>query len=322
MEVDLGLDTERDRPVAGRAFYKGHGLGNDYLVVEEGTAWRVTSAATARVCHRWEGVGSDGIVVLQRGSSPPFRLRMFNPDGSEFERSGNGLRIVASHLFRTGRVAADPFEVEVGGDRIRMQVHGADGRGEYDISVEMGQARRGAVAVEAAPEVVPAEGVLQLDEVGRLIGELISVGNPHCVVFGEDEPWRSLERVDLDRLGPALTAHPAFARGVNVQLARILAADRIEFLVWERGVGHTAASGTSACAVAVAAVASGRLSPGDKTLVMEGGTLRVKVDAELGVVLRGPVRAVCDGELDAGFARVLGGGRLPEPEGGVPAPSR
>lgn len=353
----MSVDAEHDRPVAGRGFYKGHGLGNDYLVVEEGTAWRVTSAAVPRLCHRNEGVGSDGVVLVHRGTQPPFRLRGFNPDGSEFERSGNGLRIVASHLFRTGRVASDPFEVELGGDRIRMQVHGADGRGEYDISVHMGRAGVGAEAVHARPGVVIGADRLAVDDahrevagrdgvgaaggsapegaggsggeddaggegesaaepVGQLSAVLVSIGNPHCVVFGESEPWRSLERTDLDRLGPALTTHPAFKQGINVQLARILATDRIEFLVWERGVGHTTASGTSACAVAVAAVASGRLPPGEKTLVMEGGTLRVQVDDDLGVVLRGPVRAVCDGELDAGFVRGLGGGRLPRPDEG------
>jgi diaminopimelate epimerase len=313
----VSWDYRQDRPGVGRAFFRGHGLGNDYLVVEEGTAWRATAEAVSRICHRWEGVGSDGIVVLLRGEVAPFRLRMFNPDGSEFERSGNGLRIVAAHLFRSGRVASAPFEVEVGGERVTMQVHSADGRGEYDISVEMGQARLGAEGVDAPPEIGPREGRLHLDGVPPLLAELVSVGNPHCVVFGEAEPWRVLTRVDLDRLGPALTSHPAFSRGVNVQIARILATDRIEFLVWERGVGHTTASGTSASAVAVAAVASGRLPPGEKTLVMEGGTLTVTVDADLRVVLRGPVRAVCDGELDAGFVRVLGGGRLPGPsEGG------
>lgn len=321
MEDELSGDAEHDRPVAGRGFYKGHGLGNDYLVVEEGTAWRVTSSAVPRLCHRNEGVGSDGVVFVHRGAEPPFRLRGFNPDGSEFERSGNGLRIVASHLFRTGRVGSEPFEVELGGDRIRMQVHGADGRGEYDISVHMGTARVGAEAVHARAEVVVGEGRIAVDgaadPVGELMAVLVSVGNPHCVVFGEREPWRNLDREVLDRLGPALTAHEAFTQGINVQLARILATDRIEFLVWERGVGHTTASGTSACAVAVAAVASGRLPAGEKTLEMEGGTLRVRVDEDLGVVLRGPVRAVCDGELDAGFTRGLGGGRLPSPEEGA-----
>ncbi len=310
-------EAHHDRPALGRSFHKGHGLGNDYFVFEEGTSWRATPSAIERVCHRWEGPGSDGVVVLLRGERAPFRLRMFNPDGSEFERSGNGLRILAAYLFRTGRVASDPFEVETGGDRVRMQVHGADGRGEYDVSVHMGRASTGVEAVAARPEVGPVEGRLSVDGVGSLLAEFVSVGNPHCVVFGEMDPWRQLERASLDRLGPALTRHEIFAHGVNVQIARILSTDRIEFLVWERGVGHTAASGTSACAVAVAAVASGRLPPGDKTLVMEGGTLHVSVSERLDVVLRGPVRAVYDAELDAGFARVLGGGNLPGPAAAV-----
>lgn len=307
---------DRDRPLAGREFYKGHGLGNDYLVVDEGAAWRLASPAIHRLCHRHEGVGSDGVILVHRSRHGPIRLRGFNPDGSEFERSGNGLRIVASHLFRTGRVGSEPFEVELGGDRIRMQVHGADGRGEYDISVHMGRAKVGAEAVHARPEIVVGEGRIAPggDGIAELLAVLVSVGNPHCVVFGEGEPWRQLERSALDRLGPQLTAHAAFTQGINVQLARILASDRIEFLVWERGVGHTTASGTSACAVAVAAVASGRLPPGEKTLVMEGGTLRVHVNEALDVVLRGPVRAVCNGELDAGFLRMLGGGRIPRSE--------
>ncbi|MBT8336854.1 MAG: diaminopimelate epimerase [Gemmatimonadetes bacterium] len=304
----------RERPGASRAYFKGHGLGNDYLVVEEGTAWRASEEAVGRICHRWEGVGGDGVVVLLRGESPPFRLRMFNPDGSEFERSGNGLRILAAHLFRTGRVGSEPFAVEVGGDSLTMQVHGADGRGEYDISVEMGRARVGTEAVGAGPGVVQVESRLALPEGPRLLAELVSVGNPHCVIFGESDPWRALTREALDRLGPVVSTHEGFPEGLNVQLARILSSDQIEFLVWERGVGHTTASGTSACAVAVAAVASGRLPAGDKTLVMEGGTLKVRVEEDLGVVLRGPVRAICDGEVDAGFARVLGGGRLPGPE--------
>lgn len=302
-------DDERDRPLGGRDFFKGHGLGNDYLVVDEGSVWRLTPDAVRAVCHRNLGIGSDGVVLLHRGEAQPFRVRGFNPDGSEFERSGNGLRIVAAHLFRRGRVSSDPFTVEIAGDRVSMQVHGADGRGEYDVSVEMGTAATGPAAVgfTSVDAERPAAGRLVTDCTGPLAAEFVSVGNPHCVIFGDPEPWRALDVAELARLGGALTAHPAFREGVNVQLARIVATDAIEALVWERGVGHTSASGTSACAVAVAAVASGRLPPGEKRIRMEGGELRVQVDEELQVRLRGPVRAVADGELDPGFCRVLSG---------------
>jgi diaminopimelate epimerase len=307
-------DDERDRPLGGRDFFKGHGLGNDYLVVDEGSTWRLTPDAVRGVCHRNLGIGADGVILLHRGEVEPFRIRGFNPDGSEFERSGNGLRIVAAHLFRTGRVSADPFAVEIAGARVMMNVHGADGRGEYDVSVEMGRAAMGPAAVDfdaahagEAGASYREPGCLETPETGPLAAEFVSVGNPHCVIFGAPEPWRSLETDVWHRLGATLTDHPAFVRGVNVQVARILASDTVEVRVWERGVGPTAASGTSACAVAVAAVASGRLPPGEKEIRMEGGALRVTVDGELDVVLRGPVRAVADGEFDAGFCRVLAG---------------
>ncbi|MCH7553940.1 MAG: hypothetical protein IIC82_08090, partial [Chloroflexi bacterium] len=93
----------RDRPRAAAGFFKGHGLGNDYIVVEEGDAWPLSDAAIRAVCDRWRGPGSDGIVVLLRSAGPPYLLRMFNPDGSEFERSGNGLRILAAYLASLGR---------------------------------------------------------------------------------------------------------------------------------------------------------------------------------------------------------------------------
>jgi diaminopimelate epimerase len=291
------------RPQAGRRFYKGHGLGNDYLVVEAGDAWAVTAAGARAVCDRWQGPGADGVVVLM-SRAEPFELRMFNPDGSEFERSGNGLRILASYLHRAGLVADQPFEVRVGGDTVAMQVHGAD-RGEYDVSVDMGRARVGAAAVALEGGSLDDAGRLSLEGAGPLTAVGVSVGNPHCVVWGDPDPFNALERAALDRIGSVLAPHPAFAGGVNVQLARALDDRRLEALVWERGVGHTSASGTSACAVAVAAVASGRTLPGAKTVFMEGGSLHVMVTDALDVTLRGPVQAVCDGELDTGFVARL-----------------
>jgi len=128
--------------------------------------------------------------------------------------------------------------------------------------------------------------------------QTVSVGNPHAVVFSEAP---SAEALQL--LGPRIATHPAFAQGTNVQLAWPVAGERaVDALVWERGVGHTLASGTSACAVAVAAVHTGRLTPGEVEVRMEGGTLRVSVSKSLEVVLRGPVQEVSTGELTDAFA--------------------
>lgn len=323
---------DASRPRASSGWYKAHGLGNDYLVVEEGGGWVLSPLAVERVCDRTRGVGSDGIVVLLgEPDRSPFRLRMFNPDGGEFERSGNGLRILASHLHRTGRVRAGaPFEVEVGGDRVRMEVHGTPREGIYDVSVEMGRASVDPADVGLAAGSLGGEGWIEVPEVGRVALQTVSVGNPHAVVFveGGGTAMTSVHREagpnarpdagppdaldltadSLHRVGPRLATHGAFAHGTNVQLARpVPGADAVEALIWERGVGPTSASGTSACAVAVAAVHSGRVAPGEIEVRMEGGTLRVGVTASLEVVLRGPVQEVATGELTSGFLAWLGG---------------
>lgn len=289
------------RPTAGATFYKAHGLGNDYLVFEEGDAWPLTPGNVARVCDRFRGPGGDGIVLLHPARpSGVFGLRMFNPDGSEFERSGNGLRVLASWLARTGRVGGAPFSVEVGGDEVAMTVHGVRGA-LHDVSVEMGRARVGPAAVSLDPSALDDAGRLAGPDGERLDVTLVSVGNPHLVVW-RPEP----DLAELARLGPFLTAHPALEHGANVQLARPDGPGRCRALIWERGVGRTSASGTSSCAVAVASVVRGLHPAGPITVVMEGGRLEVGVTPELDVVLRGPVEEVCEGALTPGFLASLG----------------
>lgn len=290
------------RPRAGRSYYKAHGLGNDYLVFEEGDAWPLTEGAVSRVCHRWEGVGGDGVVLLLSDRSDGvFRLRMFNPDGSEFERSGNGLRILASHLARAGAVDSRPFTVWVGGDHVSMTVHGRSGP-RFDVSVEMGQARVGADAVGLhrsallSPEHMEGPDGIPLHVIP------VSVGNPHLVVLADEATPEALEQI-----GPFLATHRGLAEGANVQLATRVAEGAMRALIWERGVGPTSASGTSSCAVAVAAVAAGLVSPGAVRVVMEGGELDVGVTDDLAVVLRGPVEEVCTGELTPDAAGQLRG---------------
>jgi len=290
------------RPSLGLTWYRAHGLGNDYLVARGDAAWgpyddiaRWTASplAVQRVCDRHLGLGADGIMVVTTRDEP-FALRAFNPDGGEFERSGNGLRIVASYLHRLGWVADEPFQVRIAGDVVTMQVHFADpDTGLYDVSVEMGRATVGPAAVALSPELLATE-LAALDMVP------VSVGNPHAVVWDEG--------ADIDEVGAALAASHAFAKGTNVQVARVLAEGEIAIDIWERGVGRTSASGSSSCAAAVAAVQSGRIAPGPVRVRMAGGTLQVTVDPTLEVLLRGPVQAVTSGELDRGFALSLPGG--------------
>ena len=290
------------RPAIGRSWYKAHGLGNDYLVFEEGDGWRAEPAAVAQVCHRQEGVGGDGIVVVLRGAAQPYALRMFNPDGSEFERSGNGLRVLAAYLHHRRRVQEKPFEVECGGDRIRMQVHARSPSGRYDVEVEMGRAHVGPEGVALDPAALDEQGGLAHPEVGRVPLVPVSVGNPHAVVFA-DELGGPFDAATLRRIGPGLATHRAFVHGANVQFVQVAPPRTIDLLIWERGVGPTAASGTSACATAVAAVASGRLDPGEVEVRMQGGSVSVRVSRDLDVVLRGPVEEVATGELADAFVR-------------------
>jgi diaminopimelate epimerase len=298
------IDSENvEYPLLGRRYFKAHGLGNDYLVFREGSDWAAEPPAIRGVCERRTGVGSDGIVVLlgrEEQSAAPFRLRMFNPDGSEFERSGNGLRILAAFLDERNWVGSDPFSVQVGGGEVVMRIDERRAHGTVDVSVEMGRTRHGAAAIGLDAGALDGDGRLDLGVAGLVTVHPVSVGNPHVVVFDE--------RLDDDRLGavgPPVSTHPAIARGTNVQLARVLSDTTVEARIWERGVGVTAASGTSACAVAAAAVHTGRVPPGEIEVRMPGGSLSVWVDAELRVTLRGPVQIVCEGRLDAGYLRGL-----------------
>lgn len=292
-----------------RRFYKAHGHGNDYLVFEEGCGWPVLTQTVAEVCHRWRGVGGDGIVALLAGEGPfgrrkgddPFRLRMFNPDGSEFERSGNGLRVLGTYLLARGWVRKrDPFPVEVGGDLIQMEILGTLPEGLINVAVDMGLSLPGLEAVGGEAGGLEEARFLPGPHGERLDLQPMSVGNPHCVVFRE-----ALSEEDLLTLGPFLTRHALFPQGINVQLARVVEEGRVEILIWERGVGRTTSSGTSACAVAAACVHRRRLAPGKIRVEMEGGDFLVTVSDTGSVRLEGPVQPVMEGEMTPELQKVL-----------------
>ena len=288
---------------AGDRFYRAHGLGNDYLVFEETepanpSGWEVAQEGIERICGRGEGLGSDGLLILsdREPADGVFAVRGFNPDGSEFERSGNGLRVMASYLFREGLVGADGFSVRSGDRTVSMTVNARDSDGRYDVSLRMGKARLGLAAVGGDPTALDPSGRASHPSRGPIEFIPVSVGNPHVVVFSSSASTEAVEEV-----GPFLSQHPAFPHGANVQIAEIEGDQRLHIGIWERGVGHTRASGTSSCAAAVAAVSTGRLDPGPITVGMEGGALLVTVSRDLDVALRGPVEEIADGRLTAGF---------------------
>lgn len=275
-------------------FFKGHGLGNDYLALElDDLSFELTPAAVRLLCDRHVGIGSDGILGRTGSAAADFGLRIFNPDGSEAEKSGNGLRIFARYLLGRGEVDVQrPFSVETPGGLVRMVVlsRAAD---SAVVEVEMGRAsfRSSAVGLPGPDREIEGE-MLELEAGDRVAINTVSIGNPHCVIF-EDE----VDVEDLRRRAPQISTHPWFERGTNVQFARPAGGAVVEAWVWERGAGETSASGSSACAVAAAAVRRGLVNAREVEVRMPGGTLEVRVGEGWDLVLRGPVEAVYEGEL-------------------------
>jgi diaminopimelate epimerase len=294
-------------PDTTAVFFRGHGLGNDYVALElDAMPFGLTPPAVRLFCDRHTGVGSDGILAAVPSEAADFGLRIFNPDGSEAEKSGNGIRIFAAYLLDQGRVEAGPaFTVETPGGVVRVAIVGETAEGVLDVEVEMGVAsfRSGDVGL-AGPDRETDGEALELPSGDRVWINTVSIGNPHCVVF-QDE----LDVEELRRRGPQISTHPDFARGTNVQFAVGAAPGEVEAWVWERGAGETRASGSSACAVAAAAVRRGLVSERQVAVRMPGGTLHVEVRDDWSLLLRGPVEGVCRGELTAGMVarlRVLG----------------
>jgi diaminopimelate epimerase len=284
-------------------FFRGHGLGNDYLVLDpRELTFKLTTKSIQRICDRHWGLGSDGILAVAPSKKADFGLKIFNPDGSEAEKSGNGLRIFARYLHATGKTRKRRFTVETKGGIVSIVVH-LDRHGDVrEATVEMGQATFAPAALPCALKV--AELIQQpIDVAGRSFTFTgVSVGNPHCVLF---KPYgKSWSREELLELGPALETHPLFPKRTNVQLAVPTGRKELFILIWERGAGETQASGSSSCAAASAAVRLG-LVESPVTVKMPGGTLLIDVAPDFSLTMKGPVAEVARGFLSPSFVRTL-----------------
>lgn len=284
-------------------FYKGHGLGNDYIALElDALPFDLTPPAVRLLCDRHTGVGSDGILGRTGSAAADFGLRIFNPDGSEAEKSGNGLRIFAAYLLERGEVSVGvPFSVETPGGIVGMTVVGAMGGGVLMVEAEMGTAGFSSTDVGLAGDEREVDNeALELEAGDAVLINTVSIGNPHCVVFMDE-----LDVEDLRRRAPQISTHPAFARGTNVQVAVPVEPGAVEAWVWERGAGETRASGSSACAVAAAAVRRGMVTERGVEVRMPGGSLHVEVRDDFALLLRGPVEGVYRGTLGEGMVARL-----------------
>jgi diaminopimelate epimerase len=284
-------------------FWKGHALGNDYLVVDPRELdFPLTPRRVRALCDRHRGIGGDGVLELVASQQADFGLRIWNPDGSRAEKSGNGLRIFARFLHATGRTRRTRLRVETPGGIVAIRLLlGRDGVPRR-ARVEIGHA-------SFDPRRLPSRlrGGELLERPIRAAGRAlrftgVSIGNPHCVVFAPR--GRRWSRADLLELGPRLERHRSFPKRCNVQLAARSGPHALEILIWERGAGETSASGTSACAAACAAIRLGLVA--SPVLVhAPGGTLHVTVSGSFDVTLEGAVDEVASGALAPAFVRAL-----------------
>ncbi|NLW50544.1 MAG: diaminopimelate epimerase [Candidatus Brocadiaceae bacterium] len=270
-------------------FRKYHGLGNDYIVLDPADlAAELTPERIRLICHRNFGVGSDGILLGPIATDEAdFALRIFNPDGSEAEKSGNGLRIFCRCLYDTGRVRGGEFTVLTAGGTVRAQVHD----GGREVTVEMGR-----VSFHSAdiPVAGPPREVLneEIEVAGRVYTfSAATVGNPHCVIL-QDEVSADEARA----VGPHVETDPRFPNRTNVQFMKVLDRSNVRIEIWERGAGYTLASGSSSSASAAVARRLG-LCDGHVTVHMPGGRLRIDIDEEFAITMRGPVTRVAEGTM-------------------------
>jgi len=278
-------------------FTKYQALGNDYLVLEEehGAA-TLSPTAIRKLCDRHFGIGSDGILFRESNAERnEFRLRIFNPDGTEAEKSGNGLRIFARYLWDHRLVSQEPFIVTTPGGAVRCQVteHGRT------VSVEMGQVRFGSLDI---PVLGPARDVLR--ETMVIDGQTLeysaaTIGNPHCVIHRQH-----VSEAEARSLGPLVETDGRFPNRTNVQFMEILDRQNIRIEIWERGAGYTFASGSSSCAAAGVARRLGQCDS-SITVHMPGGSLAIEIDEGFLIRMTGPVVKVAEGHLSD---ELLGGG--------------
>jgi diaminopimelate epimerase len=268
-------------------FVKYHALGNDYVIIDPAHCPELpVPEAIRRICHRNFGLGSDGILWGPLPSEKaPFGLRIFNPDGSEAEKSGNGLRIFSRYLWDKQLVKADPFSIATLGGLVQAVVR----EGGRTVQVEMGR-------VSFWSDQIPVAGPRR-----EVLGETIqagdrqftfcaaTVGNPHCVL-----PLPEIDAALANQYGPILEKHLNFPRRTNVQFMKVLDRKNIQLEIWERGAGYTLASGSSSSAAAAVAHRLG-LCDAELTVHMPGGAITIEIGASFSIRMTGPVTKVCEG---------------------------
>ncbi len=260
-------------------FVKAHACGNDFLIVDEALAQGRHAEMARLLCARTTSVGADGIEFLDRRDDGTMALRLFNANGSEAELSGNGTRCVAAWLAYSEGLRDAVLQTH-GGPRACRVMKCDDER--FRIETSMGMPR-------------VQEQTVQVDGVGAVLGTVVDVGNPHIVIFTDDEAFRA-HGLAWEDLGARICTHPGFPHGTNVEFVRVLAPHEIAFRIYERGVGPTASSGTGTCASSAAAI---QLRGCERALTARsiGGAQQVSWPEGGEMLLTGPAEIVCVGEV-------------------------
>jgi diaminopimelate epimerase len=277
-------------------FEKWQALGNDYLIVDaKGLPWELTPSRVRQICDPHFGIGSDGILLLRRldDPDPAAELRIFNPDGSEAELSGNGARQAALYIHRHGWTDAERFSIRTAAGLVTPTITSS-----RTVSMGIGRA---STASEDYP-LGAGDGRGTLTAAGRRWNfQHVSIGNPQCAIEVAD----GLEDLDLAAIGPEIEGHELFPNRTNVSFFRV-DGSRVRARIFERGVGETLSSGTGAGGAAVAAHLGG--APGAITVELDGGELEVEISDRLDVQLGGWAEPICTGELSQELLEALGRG--------------
>jgi diaminopimelate epimerase len=270
-------------------FYKYHALGNDYIVMNPAEVGEsLTEKSVRLICHRNFGVGSDGILLGPiKDPQSEFALKIFNPDGSQAEKSGNGLRIFTRYLWDKGLIGNDRVAIQTAGGVVYARVY-EDGK---FISVDMGR-------VSFDSRIIPVKGPERdvINEKMEVNGRTIefcaaTIGNPHCVILKSE-----ISAAEAKELGPLIENEPRFPNRTNVQFMKIVDRSHIQIEIWERGAGYTLASGSSSSAAAAVAHRLG-LCDSQIAVHMPGGEIEIKIADDFAVSMTGSVTRVAEGVI-------------------------
>lgn len=275
-------------------FVKSHGLGNEYMLIDKANiTFELDTNCITRLCNVNYGIGTDGILLKVISTKADFGLQIFNPDGSEAEKSGNGLRIFCKYLFDYGFTSKREFSVETKGGIVQAFIKDIQNNKARIITVDMGSAifKSNLIPTKFETEEVIDE---ELDVNGtNYIINCVSVGNPHCVVLKDH-----LDINEIKAFGPYIENHKMFPNRINVQFAKLINSKTVEILIWERGAGFTLASGSSSTAVACVLKRKG-LIENNVIIKMLGGTLEIEITDNWTIRMTGEVRQICEGVLDS-----------------------